>query len=53
VDDKLTRIKQLVRTMDDAESELNALLGMEPKKPRGRPPKPEKGNGDQPQPDVG
>jgi hypothetical protein len=42
VSDKLTRIRELVRTIDESEAELSELIGEVPKAKRGRPRK-EKG----------
>ncbi len=39
LDDKLTRLKVLIAKRDEIDSELSQLLGIEPKKPRGRTPK--------------
>ena len=39
--DKLTRVRELAKIIEDAESELAELVGATPKPKRGRPPKPE------------
>ena len=39
LDEKLVRLKALIAKRDEIDLELSQLLGIEPKKPRGRTPR--------------
>ena len=41
LDDRISKVKSLIARREAIDAELASLLGIQPKKPRGRPPKPE------------
>ncbi len=41
LEDRISKVKSLIARREAIDTELASLLGVQPKKPRGRPPKPE------------
>jgi hypothetical protein len=41
LEDRISKLKTLIAKRDEIDAELALLLGVQPKKPRGRPPKPD------------
>jgi hypothetical protein len=39
LEDRISRLRSLIAKRDEIDAELALLLGVQPKKPRGRPPK--------------
>ena len=41
LEDRISKVKSLIARREAIDAELALLLGVQPKKPRGRPPKPD------------